>query len=149
MGGAWERIIRSTRSILRKILREQIVSDEVMMTVLTEIERILNDRPLTKVSTDPNDESVLTPSMLLLLKNNSCIPPGQFDANEDYAKRSWRQSQHISNTFWRRWIRQYLPTLQSRQKWNVVRENIKIGDIVLLADDHIPRAGLAGLNQAV
>ena len=139
MGGAWERIIRSTRSILRKILREQIVSDEVMMTVLTEIERILNDRPLTKVSTDPNDESVLTPSMLLLLKNNSCIPPGQFDANEDYAKRSWRQSQHISNTFWRRWIRQYLPTLQSRQKWNVVRENIKIGDIVLLADDHIPR----------
>ena len=139
MGGVWERLIRSTKNILRKILREQIVNDEVLMTVFTEVERILNDRPLTKVITDPRDEDVLNPNMLLLLKKNECDPAGQFDANEDYARRSWRQSQHLSNTFWKRWMRQYLPTLQERKKWNVVRDNIKVGDIVLLCDERILR----------
>ena len=114
MGGVWERLIRSTKNILRKILREQIVNDEVLMTVFTEVERILNDRPLTKVSTDPRDEDVLTPNMLLLLKKNECDPAGQFDANEDYTRRSWRQSQHLSNTFWKRWMRQYI-RLQTTQ----------------------------------
>ena len=36
MGGAWERMIRSVRQILKAILKEQLVSDEVLSTVMSE-----------------------------------------------------------------------------------------------------------------
>ena len=62
MGGAWERIIRSVRKILNHILREQVVSDEVLTTVMSEAANILNSRPLTTVSDDPRDEHPLTPN---------------------------------------------------------------------------------------
>ena len=34
----------------------------------------------------------------------------------------------------------FLPTLQSRQKWNRERENITVGTVVLIADEQLPRA---------
>jgi len=35
--------------------------------------------------------------------------------------------------------REYIPTLQLRQKWHEPVRNIKTGDVVLLADDNAPR----------
>lgn len=66
MGGAWERI-RSVRQILKALLKEQIVCDEVLSTVMAEATNILNDRPLTRNSSDPRDEEPLTPNHLLQL----------------------------------------------------------------------------------
>ncbi|XP_028516714.1 uncharacterized protein LOC110245225 [Exaiptasia diaphana] len=44
--GVWERLIRSTRKALKAILKESLVDEEVATTVLTEVEAILNSRPL-------------------------------------------------------------------------------------------------------
>jgi len=41
--------------------------------------------------------------------------------------------------FWRRWVKEYLPTLQERQKWFKPRRNFQIGDIVLPTDEKSPR----------
>lgn len=139
MGGIWERLIRSTRNIMNKLLQEQTVDDEILHTLLTECERIMNDRPLIKPSTDCKDDEALTPSLLLLLKQNSAAPHGIDEKESNYTKRRWRQTQYLSNVFWRRWIRQYLPTLQIRHKWTVVRDNLRVGDIVLLVDERVPR----------
>ena len=49
------------------------------------------------------------------------------------------QAQYLANLFWRRWIKEYLPTLQEWKKWNEPKENIKVDDLVLLADEHYPR----------
>ena len=38
-----------------------------------------------------------------------------------------------------RWLREYVPSLQETQKWNQVRRNLRIGDLVLIADDNVPR----------
>ena len=128
MGGVWERLIRSTKNILRKILHQQIVNDEVLITVMTEAERVMNDRPLIKASSDSKDDHVITPNSLLMMKQ--AVPgPIHTDVNVDYTRRRWRQSQHISNVFWRKWILQYLPCLQSRQKWCAVKENLKVNDV--------------------
>ena len=67
-GGIWERMIRSVRRILLSLLSSQLTTDEVLLTTMCEVERILNDRPLTMVSNDPNDLGALTPNHLLLLK---------------------------------------------------------------------------------
>jgi len=47
-GGAWERLIRSTRTILKATAQEQRLTDEKLQTLMTEVERILNDRPITQ-----------------------------------------------------------------------------------------------------
>lgn len=43
------------------------------------------------------------------------------------------------NTFWDRWRKQYLPTLQARRKWQSTYPNIKEGSVVLLKDGQVQR----------
>ena len=101
---------------------------------MCEVESIMNGHPLTKVSDDPNDLEALTPNHLLLLRPGPSLPPGVFDETDMYARRRWRQAQYLSNVFWRRWLKKYLPELQRRQKWNKSRRNLAPGDIVLMVD---------------
>ena len=137
MGGVWERMIRSVRQILKAILKEQVVSDEVLQIMMAEVMQILNSRPLTRHS--PMDDDPLTPNHLLHLRPSSSLPPGVFDKNDLCCKKSWRQAQYLSNLFWRRWLREYLPTLLERKKWYKPKRNLKKGDLVLMADENYPR----------
>ncbi|XP_067022414.1 uncharacterized protein [Acropora muricata] len=83
----WERQIRSVRKVLIIILREQTLDDERSSTLFCEVESIVNGRPLTVSSDDPNDESPLTPNHLLLLRGGHDLPPGQFDKSDIYGRR--------------------------------------------------------------
>lgn len=100
-GGIWERIIRMIRKILRSVLQQQQLDDDGLNTVLCEIEAILNDRPITKLSDDPNDLEPLTPNHILLMKGKPSLPPGIFDPQDMYLKRRWKQAQYISDLFWK------------------------------------------------
>lgn len=68
------------------------------------------------------------------------MPPGVFSKEDNYSRRRWRQVQHLSNVFWSRWTREYLPSLQQRQKWNKPQRNLAVNDIVLLLDENTPRS---------
>lgn len=138
-GGTWERLIRSIRKILNSTLRTQNLDEEGLHTVLCEVESILNSRPLTKESTDSNDLEALTPNHLLLLKSKPSLPPGLFHKEDSYARRRWKQVQYISDLFWKRWTKEYLPQLQERQKWTKIKRNFVPGDIVIIVDDTAPR----------
>ena len=138
-GGVWERLVQSVKKIMFSLLKGQRLTDELFQTTLAIVESILNDRPLTKVSTDAKDEDVLTPSMLLGARSSDSLPPGLFDKRELYSRKYWRQANYLADMFWRRWLKEYLPTLQSRSKWTTVEENLKTNEIVLVADDLLPR----------
>ena len=113
-GGVWQRMICSTRQVLLALLKEQVVSDEVLLTVITEAYNILNSGPLTRYSDDVQDEQPLTPNHLLKLRSSQDLPPGIFDENDRYTRRRWRQAQSMVNLFWKRWVKEYLPTLQKK-----------------------------------
>ncbi|XP_074658618.1 uncharacterized protein LOC141911528 [Tubulanus polymorphus] len=135
-GGVWERLIRSVRRVLRSLMKEQMtrLDDESFHTLLCEVESILNNRPITRNSSDPADMEVLTPNHVLLYKPGLCLPPGVFVKTDMYVKRRWRQIQYLADIFWKRWIAEYIPTLQVRQKWQTQNRNVAVGDIVLVAD---------------
>ena len=139
MGGIWERVIRSVRKVMRSLLKNQVVTGEVLRTLMTEVERVLNSRPLTPSGDDPHDLSALTPNYLLLLRENVNLPPGLFTKEDQYTKRRWRQVQYLANTFWKRWIAEYLLTLQERQRWLKPRRNFCVGDVVLVVDERLQR----------
>ena len=66
MGGVWERLIRSVKDLLRQLVQDRLLTDEELLSFLCEVEKIMNDRPLTRMGTDPRDATPLTPNHLLL-----------------------------------------------------------------------------------
>ena len=105
---------------------------------MCEVENIINSRPLTAVSNDVKDLQPLTPNMLLCLKEEQSLPPGTEDSFDVYSSKRWRRVQYLSNLFWKRWVKEYLPILQKRQKWTKFNPNFTDGDVVIIADDNLP-----------
>ncbi|XP_014676486.1 PREDICTED: uncharacterized protein LOC106816399 [Priapulus caudatus] len=138
MGGVWERQIRTVRAVLSGIVSQQTIDDERLSTLFCIVEDIVNGRPLTKFSDDPNDPAPLTPNHLLLLRSGPDLPPGKFVQQDTYRQR-WRQVQYLADVFWTRWIKEYLPTLQERQKRLKRERNFQKGDLVLLVNETTPR----------
>ena len=64
-GGWWERLVGLTKTSLRKVLGKALVSADTLRTILTEIECVINDRPITFISSDIRDPQPLTPLHLL------------------------------------------------------------------------------------
>lgn len=86
-GSSWERITRMVRRVLTLVLHQQTLSDEEFHTGLCEVEAILNDGPITKLSGDPNDLEALTPNLLLTIKRKPALPPGLFEKTDLYIQR--------------------------------------------------------------
>ncbi|PIK43503.1 hypothetical protein BSL78_19643 [Apostichopus japonicus] len=140
-GGIWEAMIRVVRKVMNGILKEQTMrlDDEGLATLMCEIENVVNERPLTTVSTHPEDIKPLTPNMLLTMRSCALMPPGVFDRKDVYVRRRWRQVQYLADLFWARWRKEYLPLLQKRQKWFSPKRNIQKGDVVSVVDESLPR----------
>ena len=136
MGGVWERLVKSVKGVLNPMLSEQSLEDEGLATLRRIVELILNSRPLTRASEDPNDLEALTPNHLLL--PGTCFytyPDGEFRQEDQYVRRRWRQIQYHADVFWRRWLREYLPILQSRSKWHAGQRNLQVNDLVILVEE--------------
>ena len=107
--------------------------------MFAEAENIVNSRPLTHLSTDPEDSRPLTPNDLLIGHGLPSLPPGEFTDTDQLTRKMWRYSQSLADNFWRRWVREYLPTLTKRTKWYRRAEPVKIGDIVVIIDETLER----------
>ena len=113
MGGVWERLVRSVKGLLRHLVGERLLNDEELVSFICEAEKILNDRPLTRMGSDVRDVTPLTPNHLLLLKANDCTP----NTEANHVRRRWQTVQEIANRFYERFTSEYIPTLQRRTKW--------------------------------
>ena len=131
-GGVWERMVRSVKRVLNVIAGGSVMTDESLSTLLTEVERIVNSRPITAVSSDPRDLEALTPHHLLTGRTDATLPLGKFIHADGYRK-SWRLVGLKADQFWSRWVKEYLPLLQHREKWLVPKRNLRVGDLVLIA----------------
>lgn len=89
---------------------------EELQTVLSELEAILNSRPITPLS-DPNDLSYLTPDHFLVGTTLNSFPCSDLsEANQGRFIR-WQRVEQLRQHFWRRWSNEYLGSLQERSKW--------------------------------
>ncbi|XP_037774346.1 uncharacterized protein LOC119570828 [Penaeus monodon] len=143
MGGVWERQIRTVRNILSVILCQHgnQLDDDSLQTFMVEAESIVNSRPLTLDSINSIENlDPLTPNHLLTMKSKVVLPPpGNFQNNDLYSRKRWRRVQYLANVFWSRWKKEFLQSLQSRDKWIKPRRNVKIGDIVIVKDQNETR----------
>ncbi|XP_041840300.1 uncharacterized protein LOC121639141 [Melanotaenia boesemani] len=139
-GGTWEREVKSVKTALKVILKERSVPEPVLHTLLVETEGILNAKPLGYVSSDIADPDPITPNLLLMGRRDSSLPQVYYDSHNLLGRRRWRHSQILADNFWTTFIRQYLPSLQERQKWRTDGKELDTEQVVLIVDPQLPRA---------
>lgn len=124
-GGLWEASVKSVKYHLKRSFMNTILTFEELTTALATIEACLNSRPLTTISSDPQNPRALTPAHFLVGQELTAIPePSREDAVLSRLDR-WKFTQRITTDFWKRWSREYLTTLQSRNKWRTDSPNLK------------------------
>ena len=140
-GGVFESIIRLVRKTMTGLMEDRYwrtLSDEQLLTLAKEIEHILNCRPLTRSSFDPNDLSAISPMTILSGCLDPVSSPDVFH-DSDCLRSNWRASQMWAEKYWKRWKAEYLPTLQRRQKWLTPHTNFAVNDLVLMVGEDSPR----------
>ena len=125
-------MIKSAKRAIYAILKEADVNDEELQTVVTGVESLLNSRPLTTVSGDVNDEPVLTPNHFLIGQMGDELAPDTVDSMAVSVRRRWRGVQELIRRVWCHWMREYLPSTGSRQKWFQPSKNMKVVEVVLV-----------------
>ena len=151
-GGFYERLIGLTKTSLTKCLGRALVTLDELVTVVTEIETMINERPLTYVSSEANEPDPLTPSMLVNGRSLITLPRENITVDElhdlDYGvnntlmtKRA-RRLDLIFQQCWCRWRSEYLPALREIHALNAKQcklgqstNIIKIGDVVVVHSD--------------
>ena len=151
MGGAWERQIRSVRSILSSLIQihSRSLDEQSLAALMAETERILNSWPLTTNNISDLISSLpLSPSHsfnhlkiswrwqdYLWFQSKIVLPSPEDSSKPDsYSCRIWRRVQHIVDEFWCRWKNEFLQSLQEKKKWTNTKGNLKAGDIVILQE---------------
>lgn len=139
-GGLWEAAVKSTKFHLKRVIGSQILTFEEMTTCTHRIEAILNSRPITPQSTDPNDLQALTPGHFLIGRPLVAVPEPDVTLTPTNRVNRWQLLTQIQQSFWRRWSSEYLSTLQAKTKWYRPHSNLAIGDLVLIRQPNVPPA---------
>ena len=149
-GGFYERLVGMTKRALRKSLGRSKANSVQLTTLLTEIEAMLNCRPLVFLNDDINSGEAITPAHFLSLNNRTGFP----DISEEYQPKefswdmivaNWRKGQAKLNAFWQTWVAEYLPTLRERHTLHmksIKGENPRspnIGEVVIVKEEDMPR----------
>ncbi|XP_049875571.1 uncharacterized protein LOC126373455 [Pectinophora gossypiella] len=137
MGGAWERLVRSVKRGLSVVLREKAPREEILVTLLAEIENIVNSRPLTHVPVANEDEPALTPNHFLL-RSFASLPTPESSNDDLISRQAWKKAIRLADEFWARWVKEYLPNLLPRGPSNAF-SNLHVGDLVMICDGNLPR----------
>ncbi|GJQ68458.1 hypothetical protein Trydic_g17036 [Trypoxylus dichotomus] len=134
-GGLWEAAIKSAKAILFRIIGSAHLTYESLYTVLTQVEAVLNSRPLLPLINDPEDYSFLTPSHF----GDTLMNVPECDVSEIPTNRlKYEHLQKITH-FLKRWAFEYFTSLQQRSKWTKSHPNLAIGDLVINKDDNLPK----------
>ena len=140
---------------LKKSIGKSLLSIEEMTTVITEVEAVINCRPLTYLYNDIEDGSPLTPAHMLCGKRLVSVPDGPkykdeiddpdftpVSTKKDISKRLKIRNANIQN-FWSCWRKEYLVNLRENDQVKSTRSKDplipEVGDVILLGDQ-IPRS---------
>ena len=137
-GGLWEAAVKSFKRNFRRVAGNELLTFENLNTLIIEIESIFDSRPLTPISSDPNDLLVLTPGHFLIGDALTSFRERDFRDTPSNRLSSWQHIQRVKQHFWRRWHREYLNERNIRNKWSKGSHDIREGTVVVLREDNVP-----------
>ena len=113
-GGLWEAAVKSAKAHLKKVVGNQILSFEELVTLCCDVESMMNSRPLMPLTEDINDLEALTPFMLMHGVPAGRLPMVPFrnlkaeDMEVIEPKKRWKHVLNIYiNTLWLLYLKDY------------------------------------------
>ncbi|XP_045541133.1 uncharacterized protein LOC123722703 [Papilio machaon] len=137
-GGIWEAGVKSAKFHLKRVVGNSHLTFEELNTLFTQVEAILNSRPLCPLSSSPNDLLSLSPGHFLIGRPLTAPPSQHLGDSKESTLQRYERLEKMQQHFWQRWQREYLSEMQQRTKWKSSTSKLDIGDMVLLADDNAP-----------
>ncbi|KAH0951272.1 hypothetical protein HN011_000278 [Eciton burchellii] len=139
-GRLWEAGVKSFKFHLLRVIGSRTLSNAEFATILCQIETCLNSRPIAALSDDPGDFSTETGSFMIDRLLLSVSEESVLEINDNRLSQ-WQLMQAIQEQIWRSWAKDYLQSLQVRNKWLTLPANIKINDLVIVRNPQLPRLG--------
>ncbi|GFW74923.1 uncharacterized protein TNCV_2677911 [Trichonephila clavipes] len=107
-GGLWEAGVKSFKHQFKGPVGDARLTLEQFITITTQIESILNSRPLTPMSSDPNDFAVLTPGHFLIGRPLQSLPEPDMTDKLDNRLSQWQKLTKFVQFIWSKWRLDYL-----------------------------------------
>ncbi|XP_063537617.1 uncharacterized protein LOC134747015 isoform X2 [Cydia strobilella] len=139
MGSLWESSIKLTKYHLKRVLGLSLLTYEQFVSILYQVESMVNSRPLCPLPSSNPDYPVLTPAHFLIGKAPNSLPDEDYNHVPKNRLTHYQLLQQITQDFWRRWSRDYIGTLQERTKWRSARgPSLAVDTVVLVRDERLP-----------
>lgn len=136
--GLAEAGVKSTKHHLVRVLGLCNLTYEELYTTLVQIEAILNSRPLTPLSSNPEDLTPLTPGHFLIGRPLTSLPTPDYHDHSTSSLSRFQRIEQLRQHFWNRWSKEYISELQLRTKWRTCKGSLKLNSLVLLKEDNMP-----------
>ena len=118
-------MIKSAKCAIAVVLGDAEVNDEELETIFIGVESLLNSRPLTTVSDNPNDALELTPNHFQIGQMGGDYVPDSVGSTPSNLRKWWQRVQE--------------PHTGSRPKWLFPVDNIQDGDVLIVIDPNAAR----------
>ena len=138
-GGMYERLLKDIKKALYKVLGRSTLCFDQLQAIVIDIEKNVNNRPLTYVESEQEEEQVLTPNTILWGQNVHTIDESDTDDGEvvKLHKRMKQKREHA----WQRWKTEYVHSLMEHHR--VIKgENAcpEVGEMMLVVGEEKNRA---------
>ena len=141
-------MIKSVRWCLQKIIGQAKFSHDKLLTVITEVEMVLNSTPLSYVSTNDIEEP-LTPSHLMIGRRlmslpdylDSCHGYEEFEATHNVLTTRATYLNTTMDRFWVRWRKEYLVELRESHRYHKGSSSalqMSVGDVIIIHNENQP-----------
>ena len=128
-GGAYESMVKIPKKAMNVVMKDRTYHKESLITLLYDIEAMLNSF----------DFDALTPKDFIIKKFNN-FAPGDFNEDGISSRKNIKSVQSYSNEFWRRFIKEYIKSLNKQAKWFRDQRNFGVCNLVLIHQNNIPRS---------
>lgn len=98
----------------KRVVGDSLFTFKELNSFATEVESILNFRPIITLSSDPNDIMTLFPSHHLIGKSLMTLPEGDLSTVPANQLSAWQHITKVRQDFWKRWNIEYLNELEKR-----------------------------------
>ena len=138
--GEWERLVQSSKRLFYKSLGNRRLTGKLLSAIFCLVEQFRNARPLIPASIDVTYLKALTSNHFLLGEMTS-LPSFESSTVLDrlYYRRRYKPAIAYANSMLQPWLLEYVPTLNTRRKWNSPSRELKTVDLVWISDTSRPR----------
>ena len=136
--GAVEALVKTAKKAIKFAINDQRLTAAEFLTVCLEVSNTINERPIGLLPSLDSEINVLTPNCLLLGRATASNPGG-WQPEGFSLKTRFQLVSSIGEQFWKHWLQLFAPTLVYQSKWHTSKPDLRVGDVVLVADSNCLR----------